>query len=127
MSASEPDAAGSQYAALSKMGRSTHRVAAWPRVLFASTLARNVAGPLRHRLAGDRTNGPHFVISTARTAAATCQEEGSITHSVRKAPFPDLRTPEEFDFTYQTRVHLQMLGSLIGRDLASEGRCAIFG
>ena len=49
-----------------------------------------------------------------------------ITRSVRKARFPFLRTIEEFDFTFQTSVRLQMLGSLLGPELVSEGRCAIF-
>jgi DNA replication protein DnaC len=48
-----------------------------------------------------------------------------ITRSVRKARFPYLRTIEEFDFTYQTGVRLKMLGSLLGPELVSEGRCAI--
>jgi DNA replication protein DnaC len=48
-----------------------------------------------------------------------------ITRSVRKARFPFLRTIEEFDFTYQTSVRMQMLGSLLGPEMVSEGRCAI--
>ena len=48
-----------------------------------------------------------------------------ITRSVRKAKFPFLRTIEEFDFTFQTSVRLQMLGTLLGPELVSEGRCAI--
>jgi DNA replication protein DnaC len=48
-----------------------------------------------------------------------------ITRSVRKARFPFLRTIEEFDFTFQTSVRLQMLGSFLGPELVSEGRCAI--
>lgn len=48
-----------------------------------------------------------------------------ITRSVRKAKFPFLRTVEEFDFTFQTSVRLQMLGSFLGPELVSEGRCAI--
>jgi DNA replication protein DnaC len=50
-----------------------------------------------------------------------------ITRSVRKARFPFLRTIEEFDFTFQTSVRLQMLGTLLGPELVSEGRCAILG
>ena len=34
-----------------------------------------------------------------------------IERSVRKARFPFLRTIEEFDFTFQTSVRLQLLGS----------------
>lgn len=48
-----------------------------------------------------------------------------ITRSVRKAKFPFLRTIEEFDFTFQTSIRLQMLGSFLGPELVSEGRCAI--
>jgi DNA replication protein DnaC len=48
-----------------------------------------------------------------------------ITRSVRKAKLPFLRTIEEFDFTFQTSVRLQMLGTLLGPELVSEGRCAI--
>jgi DNA replication protein DnaC len=48
-----------------------------------------------------------------------------ITRSVRKAQFPFLRSIEEFDFTFQTSVRLQMLGSFLGPELVSEGRCAI--
>lgn len=48
-----------------------------------------------------------------------------LTRSVRKARFPFLRTVEEFDFTFQTSVRLQMLGTLLGPELVSEGRCAI--
>lgn len=48
-----------------------------------------------------------------------------ITRSVRKARFPFLRTIDEFDFTFQTSVRLKMLGSLLGPELVSDGRCAI--
>lgn len=49
-----------------------------------------------------------------------------ITRSVRKARFPFLRTIEDFDFTFQTAIRLQMLGSFLGPELVAEGRCAIF-
>jgi DNA replication protein DnaC len=51
--------------------------------------------------------------------------ETRITRSVRKAKFPFLRTIEEFDFTFQSSVRLQMLGTLLGPELVSEGRCAV--
>ncbi len=53
--------------------------------------------------------------------------ETRIQRAVRKAHFPFLRTIEEFDFTFQTSLRLQMLGSFLGPELVSEGRCAIFG
>src|SRR2546425_12300915 len=48
-----------------------------------------------------------------------------IERSVRKARFPFLRTIEEFDFTFQTSVRLQLLGSYLGPELVSEGRSLI--
>ena len=48
-----------------------------------------------------------------------------ILRSVRKARFPFLRTIEEFDFTFQTSLRMQMLGTLLGPELVSEGRCAL--
>ena len=52
--------------------------------------------------------------------------ETRIQRSVRKAKFPFLRTVEEFDFTFQTSVRLKMLGTLLGPELVTEGRSAIF-
>jgi DNA replication protein DnaC len=48
-----------------------------------------------------------------------------VTRSVRKARFPFLRTIEEFDFTFQTSIRLKMLGSFLGPELVTDGRCAI--
>ena len=48
-----------------------------------------------------------------------------IERSVRKARFPFLRTIEDFDFTFQTSVRLQLLGSCLGPELVSEGRSLI--
>ena len=48
-----------------------------------------------------------------------------ITRAVRGARFPFLRTIEDFNFTFQTTLRLQMLGSYLGPELVSEGRNAI--
>ena len=48
-----------------------------------------------------------------------------ITRSVRKAKFPFLGTIEDFDFTFQSSVKLQLLGSFLGPELVSEGRSLI--
>lgn len=42
--------------------------------------------------------------------------------AVRKARCPFLRTMEEFNFTFQTALRLQMLGSYLGPELVSQGR-----
>jgi DNA replication protein DnaC len=48
-----------------------------------------------------------------------------IERSVRKARFPFLRTIEEFDFTFQSSIRLQLLGSYLGPELVTEGRSLI--
>jgi len=48
-----------------------------------------------------------------------------IERSVRKARFPFLRTIEDFDFTFQTSIRLQLLGSYLGPELVSEGRSLV--
>ena len=49
-----------------------------------------------------------------------------ITRSVRKGQFPFLGTIEDFDFTFQSSIKLQLLGSFLGPELVSEGRSLIF-
>lgn len=51
--------------------------------------------------------------------------ETRIQRSVRAAHFPFLATIEDFDFTFQTSVRLQLLGSFLGPELLSEGRSLI--
>jgi DNA replication protein DnaC len=53
--------------------------------------------------------------------------ETRIQRATRKACFPFLRTIEEFDFKLQTSVRLSLLGSYLGPELVSEGRCLILG
>ena len=47
---------------------------------------------------------------------------GRLTHRAR---FPFLKTIDEYDFTFQSQLRLQMLGSYLGPELVSEGRCLI--
>ena len=53
--------------------------------------------------------------------------ETRIKRATRKAYFPFLRTIEEFDFKLQTSVRLSLLGSYLGPELVTEGRCLILG
>ena len=53
------------------------------------------------------------------------RSETRITRAVRKARFPFLRTIDDFNFTFQTSLKLQMLGSYLGPELVTEGRNAI--
>jgi DNA replication protein DnaC len=43
-----------------------------------------------------------------------------------KARFPFLKTIDDFDFTYQSRLRQSMLGSYLSPDFVTDGRCAIF-
>jgi DNA replication protein DnaC len=53
--------------------------------------------------------------------------ETRIQRATRKAGFPFLRTIEEFDFQFQTAIRLSLLGSYLGPELVSAGRCLILG
>lgn len=48
-----------------------------------------------------------------------------VTRATRNAHFPFLRTIEEFDFTRQSTLRPALLGSYLGPELVSEGRCLI--
>src|SRR6266545_1799102 len=43
----------------------------------------------------------------------------------RWARFPFLKTIDDFNFTYQSTVRLQLLGSALASDFVTEGRCVI--
>lgn len=53
--------------------------------------------------------------------------ETRIKRATRRAHFPFLRTIEEFDFKLQSSVRLSLLGSYLGPELVSQGRCLILG
>jgi DNA replication protein DnaC len=48
-----------------------------------------------------------------------------VARAVRKAKFPFVGTIEDFDFTFQTSVRRQLLGSFLGPELVSEARSLI--
>jgi DNA replication protein DnaC len=45
-----------------------------------------------------------------------------VQRSVRKAKLPFVGTIDDFDFTFQSSVRLQLLGSFLGPELGTEGR-----
>jgi len=53
--------------------------------------------------------------------------ETRIQRATRQARFPFLRTIEEFDFKLQSSVRLSLLGTYLGPELVTEGRCLILG
>ena len=68
----------------------------------------------------------HTYLETLIAEEIAHRAETRITRAVRKARFPFLRTIDDFNFTFQTALKLQMLGSYLGSELVSEGRNAIF-
>lgn len=52
--------------------------------------------------------------------------ETRLKRAVHAARFPALLTIDDFNFTFQTALRRQMLGSYLGPELVTEGRCAIF-
>ena len=52
--------------------------------------------------------------------------ETRLKRAVHAARFPELLTIDDFNFTFQTALRRQMLGSYLGPELVTEGRCAVF-
>ena len=52
--------------------------------------------------------------------------ETRLRRAVRAARFPALRTIDDFNFTFQSALRRQMLGSYLGVELVTDGRHAIF-
>ncbi len=68
----------------------------------------------------------HLYLETLVAEEVAHRTETRLTRAVRKARFPFLRTIDDFNFTFQTALRLQMLGSYLGPELVAEGRNAIF-
>lgn len=69
--------------------------------------------------------GYRTYFETLITEEIVHRAETRVTRAVRKAQFPFLRTIEVFNFTFQSALWLQMLGSYLGPELVSEGRSAL--
>lgn len=68
----------------------------------------------------------HTYLETLVAEEIAHRSETRLTRAVRKAHFPFLRTIDDFNFSFQTALKLQMLGSFLGPELVTEGRSAIF-
>lgn len=67
----------------------------------------------------------HTYLETLVAEEIAHRSETRITRAVHKARFPFLRTIDDFNFTFQTALKLQMLGSYLGPEIVSEGKSAI--
>lgn len=68
----------------------------------------------------------HTYLETLVAEEIAHRSETRVTRAVRKARFPFLRTIDDFNFSFQTALKLQMLGSYLGPELVTEGRSALF-
>jgi DNA replication protein DnaC len=68
----------------------------------------------------------HTYLETLIAEEIAHRAETRLTRAIAKARFPFLRTIDDFNFTFQTALKLQMLGSYLGPELVTEGKSAIF-
>ncbi len=68
----------------------------------------------------------HTYLETLIAEEIAHRSETRVTRAVRAARFPFLRTIDDFNFTFQTALKQQMLGSYLGAELVTEGRSALF-
>ena len=85
---------------------------------------RRLYGDLATRAEADGM-GYRVYLETLIAEEVAHRTETRLTRAVRKARFPFLRTIDDFNFTFQTALRLQMLGSYLGAELVTEGRNAI--
>lgn len=68
----------------------------------------------------------HAFLETLIAEEIAHRAETRIRRAVRAAHFPALRTIDDFNFSFQTALRRQMLGSYLGPEFVTEGRHAIF-
>jgi DNA replication protein DnaC len=86
---------------------------------------RRLYGELATRAEADGMSY-HTYLETLIAEEIAHRSETRVTRAVHKARFPFLRTIDDFNFTFQTALRLQMLGSYLGPELVTEGRSALF-
>ncbi|MGH7620956.1 MAG: ATP-binding protein [Gemmatimonadaceae bacterium] len=62
----------------------------------------------------------HTYLETLIAEEIAHRAETRLTRAVRKAQFPFLRTIDDFNFTFQTALNLQILGILLWTVLVSD-------
>ena len=77
----------------------------------------------------DRAEREHWSYRDFLTLLATEEiahrQETRLARLTRRAHFPFLKTIDDFNFTYQSSLRLQMLGSALSPDFVTEGRSLI--
>lgn len=68
----------------------------------------------------------HDFLTTLAAEEIAHRRQGRILRLSKKARFPFLKTVEEFDFSYQSTLKLQMLGSALSPEFVTQGSSIIF-
>jgi DNA replication protein DnaC len=104
-----------------------------PAVHDLDGMLRRLHLPTVRRLHGDlatrgETEGMSYYtyLETLIAEEIAHRAETRVTRAVHKARFPFLRTIDDFNFTFQTALKLQMLGSYLSPEFVSEGKSAVF-
>jgi DNA replication protein DnaC len=92
------------------------------RLNLAST--RRIWQDLAIRAEKDEWSYRDFLV-TLVTEEIAQRQQTRVQRITRHAGFPFLKTIDDFDFTYQSTLRLQMLGSALSPDFVTEGRCLI--
>jgi len=64
-------------------------------------------------------------LATLAAEEVACRQQTRLSRLVRHAGFPFLKTVDDFDFTHQSTLRLQMLGSALSPDFVTDGRCRV--
>ena len=67
----------------------------------------------------------HDFLSVLVSEEVTHRQQTRVQRLTRRARFPFLKTVDDFNFTYQSTVKLQLLGSALSPDFVTEGRCLV--
>ena len=68
---------------------------------------------------------PRKLLAVLFTEEIAQRRNTRLAREARKAGFPFLKTVEDFDFTLQSTLRPALLGSYLGPELVSEGRCLV--
>ncbi len=86
--------------------------------------ARRVWRDLTVRAEKEQWSYRDFLATIAEEEIAQ-RSQTRVQRLTRHAGFPFLKTIDDFNFTYQSTLRLQMLGSALSPDFVTEGRCLI--
>ncbi len=83
--------------------------------------ARRIGRTLVERAESEQWSAREF-LGVLATEEVAQRQQTRVQRAVRQARFPFLKTVDDFDFSLQSSLRLQLLGSYLSPELVSEGR-----